>query len=83
MMFLIVSNYVIAQKSDSSLIDKKYFNSFFKDSRDLVLSPGKIKREDWNFTGAPFWQFLPGLCSMNRSKNFSGDKKFAAEMKNG
>ncbi len=52
MILLIVSNYVIAQKSDSSLIDKKYFISFFKDSRDLVLSPGKIRREDWNFAGA-------------------------------
>jgi hypothetical protein len=52
MMFLIVSNFVSAQKSDSCLLDKKYLHSFFTDTRDLLLSPGKTGREDWNFIGA-------------------------------
>ncbi len=52
MMFLIVSNFVSAQKSDSCLLDKKYLHSFFTDTRDLLLSPGKTGREDGNFIGA-------------------------------
>jgi len=41
-----------AQTDDSCLITKKYLYSYFRDTRDLLSSPFKIKKEDWNFAGA-------------------------------
>lgn len=83
MMFLIVSNFVSAQKSDSVYLIKSISIHFSRTPAIYCFRPEKLAEKIGTLSVHHSLSFLPGLCSMNLSKDFSGDNKFVAAMKNG
>lgn len=45
----LVSFSSLAQKDSTGSMGKGYFKSYLKDTRDLILFPGEIKKQDWVF----------------------------------